>query len=174
MHTCSPKCSLPLRSHKDQYPYPNSPYLCRLSNSPVFPSLASPLPSTPIRPSLRRKNNRLLLSTTTSAPPPIPLPLPLPSPPQADPLPTLPASNAHWPCDSVGNSCVVPVPERGIPASDRTRYIECKALTAARCSAIPIDDPWPSASFRPEGRKRPMEKMGDWVWRPVSARTLDC
>ena len=56
--------------------------------------------------------------------------------------------------------------------SFRTRNILRRALAAARCSAILNDDPKPSASLRPEGRNRPILKIGACDKAPVDASTL--
>lgn len=56
--------------------------------------------------------------------------------------------------------------------SFRTRNMLRRALAAARCSAILNDEPNPSASLRPEGRKRPMLKTGACDRAPVDASTL--
>jgi len=47
-----------------------------------------------------------------------------------------------------------------------------RAFTDARCSAMFCDEPNPSASFTPEGRKRPILNIGAWEFVPVDARTL--
>ena len=67
----------------------------------------------------------------------------------------------------VGNIDFVVVVE-----SARTRNMLNKAFTDALCSAILYDEPKPSDSFTPEGRKRPMLNIGAWEFVPVDARIL--
>lgn len=59
-----------------------------------------------------------------------------------------------------------------VVVSARTRNMLNRAFTDALCSAILYDEPKPSASFTPEGRKRPMLNIGAWEFVPVDARTL--
>jgi hypothetical protein len=59
-----------------------------------------------------------------------------------------------------------------VVVSARTRNMLNKAFTAALCSAILYDEPKPSDSFTPEGRKRPMLNIGAWEFVPVDARIL--
>ena len=59
-----------------------------------------------------------------------------------------------------------------VVVSARTRNMLNRAFTDARCSAILYDEPKPSDSFTPEGRKRPMLNIGAWEFVPVDARIL--
>ena len=56
--------------------------------------------------------------------------------------------------------------------SARTRNMLNRAFTDALCSAILYDEPKPSDSFTPEGRKRPMLNIGAWEFVPVDAKIL--